>query len=236
MGIFDASAGSLFAEYRVKLRFRDKLMAGIPANPEIIEAWLRKNWLGSDQERRLLFIQTLRELGAELNTSLSEEEMLEDAVKQIAEQRNGVCFKTNGHGPYIEGRQIKAMLKEVTNILFAGDKWGKTKKGARNYLAERVFVNPDKVLLGVSEPTGVDLFVGHVSGPQGPRSTLTYYEYVENAEIEFTVLVTQDCIDDDHWPLIWVQAQEIGLGALRSQGHGRFDIIMWEKIREAKAA
>lgn len=233
MGIFDATAGDLFAEYKVKLRFRERLMGGIPANPEIIEAWLRNRFLGSDEERKRLVLETLRDLGAQINNELSDEEKLDDAMKQVAAERNGVCFKRNGEGLYIEMRNIKAMLKEVTNILFAGERWGKTYKGPKNFVAERVFIHPYRIFLGIEEPDGVDLFVGHVNGPQGPRSTLTYYEFAEQREIDFIVKVTGDDVEEAAWPLIWMQAQENGLGALRSQGHGTFDILEWEKIRDA---
>jgi len=41
--------------------------------------------------------------------------------------------------------------------------------------------------------------------------------------------VLQDSIE--HWPEIWTLSQEEGIGALRSQGHGRFDVEEWTLVK-----
>ncbi len=120
------------------------------------------------------------------------------------------------------------MLKESTNILFAGERWGVTRKGPRSFVAERVFVEPDKLWLGRQEPSGVELMVGHLSGPTVPRSTLGYHEYVEQPALEFTILAVREALTREQWADIWVLAQENGFGALRSQGFGRFYLDRWE--------
>jgi len=228
MGIFD-NAG-VFTTYHARLRFRDRLMGGVPKDPKVIEAWIRTKAMITDTEelQRMVF-QTLIEMGADVTPDMSYEEMV-TVSEQVAAIKQSVGFKVGEQGLYLESRVVKAMLKEVTNILYAGDRWGKTKKGPKSFVAERVFVNPDKIWLGVDDPTGVHLFVGHPSGPRGPQSNLTYYEYVERPEIEFDVIVAQDAVDDDHWPEMWQLGQENGLGALRSQGFGRFDIEEWEQV------
>lgn len=228
MGIFDNQAG-VFTTYHARIQFRDKLMGGTPKDPKIIEAWLRKKTgIQDEEEIRRAMLRTLLELGADVSPDMSYDE-LEAASEKLA-TKQAVGFKNGEHGLYLESRVVKAMLKECTNILYAGDRWGKTKKGPRSFLAERVFITPDKLWLDRQEPDGVELFIGHVSGPRGPQSTLTHYEYVEGAVIDFDVMVAEDAIDHEHWPQIWVLAQENGLGALRSQGFGRFDIWEWEPV------
>jgi len=44
------------------------------------------------------------------------------------------------------------------------------------------------------------------------------------------VLTMRDCLTPEQWADLWVHAQENGLGALRSQGFGRFFIQQWERI------
>jgi hypothetical protein len=233
MGIFDDTT-QLFTTYHARIVFREKLMGGVPKDPAVIEAWIRTKTgeprdVRSDELRRLV-IRSLMDLGAtNLNEDMTYDEAMQKASEQVAEMKSTNGFKFDARGPFIEARQVKAMLKENVNILFAGQRRGPTKKGAKAFLAERVFVQPDKIHLGVLEPTGVEMFVGHVSGPTGPRSTLTYYEYVECAIADFDIKVTEDAIPAEDWPQIWVQAQENGLGALRSQGHGTFDITAWDK-------
>ncbi len=235
MGIFQ-NQSNLWSRYRAQLQFRDKLMGGIPHDPKLIESWLRAKAGVNDGELRTFLIRTLTEMGVEVNAEMTLADM-EKASEKVAGLKETTGFKRDDeHGLFIESRQIKAGLKEATNILYAGDKeWAKheknpTRKGARSFLAERVFVSPDRIYLGRSEPDGVEMIVGHVTGPQGPRSTLGYHEYVQQATITFDVLVARDCIPDEWWPELWTLQEENGIGALRSQGHGRFDIMAWDAV------
>lgn len=231
MGIFAATSSSVFTTYTARLTFRDKLMGGVPKNPKIIEGWLRsKAGIEQEEEIRRATLRTLLELGADVTPDMTFEE-LERASEALAAQRQTNGFKIDDQGVYVESRAVKAMLKESINILYAGDRWGKTKKGPKSFFAERVFISPDRIHLGRMEPDGVDLFIGHVSGPKGPQSTLTYHEYAERASIEFDVMVLRDEVKAEHWPEVWLHCQENGLGALRSQGFGRFDVEAWATKR-----
>ncbi|HLZ26448.1 MAG TPA: hypothetical protein VKV73_03925 [Chloroflexota bacterium] len=219
----------LWTTYCVRLAFRDRLIGGIPKDPKLIEGWLRgRAGVDDPQDLRLAVLRTLEEVGGSTADSPSEDGLVDPAA--VGSQKRITGFKVGADGLYVEGRQVKAMLKESTNIVFAGERWGPTRKAARAFLAERVFVEPDKLLLDVQAPTGVELVVGHIAGPMGPRSTLTNYEYVEQPVIEFRVLVLRDCIAAEQWRDIWSHAQENGFGTLRSQGHGRFDVTQWERL------
>ena len=230
MGIFDSATSDVFATYHARIAFRDRLMGGIPKNPKIIEGWLRsKAGIEQEEEIRRATLRTLLELGADVRPDMSFEE-LERASEALAASRQTNGFKVAEQGLYVESRAVKAMLKESINILYAGDRWGKTKKGPKSFFAERVFINPDHLWLGRTEPDGVEMFIGHVSGPKGPQSTLTYHECVERATIDLDVMVLRDEVSEGHWPEIWRHAQENGLGALRSQGFGRFDIEAWDRV------
>lgn len=250
-GIFDDVASDLFATYRARLRFRGRVVGGTPSNPKLIEGWLRaKMGVSQEQEVRNLTIQTLRDLGLEQELFDGDEVRLDTltaASEAIAQKSNTTMFKRDRDGLYIESRAVKAMLKEAVAVLFPGSvngkasereetgpvrvhKWGQTGKGPRSATAEWVFVNPDHISLGVANPTAIDLSIGHITGKDGPRSTLDYYEYVEHAAVTFDVMVLQDRVPVDRWPQIWRYAQENGLGAKRSQGFGRFDIEGWERV------
>jgi len=96
--------------------------------------------------------------------------------------------------------------------------------------------NPDWAATGepmfsmVTAPDNVETFIGHVSGPQGPRSNLTRVEVVSEATIHVEVMVLRDEIAHRHWPIIFLTGAEEGLGAMRSQGYGRFDLTRFERI------
>jgi len=219
----------LWTVYRARLAFRDKVIGGIPKDPKLIEGWLRnKAGIEDPQEMRLAMLRTLAEVGGGTSDSAFDGDDIAQAASALVSQKRTTGFKIGLDGLYVESRQVKAMLKESTNIVFAGERWGPTRKAAKAFFAERVFINPDKLTLGVVEPTGVEMVVGHLSGPTGPRSTLGNYEYVEQPSLEFRVMVLRDCIAAEQWRAIWCHAQENGFGTLRSQGYGRFDVVQWE--------
>lgn len=222
----------LFTRYRISIRMANKIMGGVPKDPKVIEGWIRTR-MGLDQgdQLRLMVAKTMRELGHELGDDPTPAQ-LDEAIRSTVGEKGTNGFKRNAAGLYIEGRQIKAALKENTAILFpyVSDKWGATRKAPRAYLAERVFCEEDEIPLGRDEPDGIEMFIGHVSGPQGPRSTLTYVEYCERADLSFTVWSLEDSIQMGDWEQIFELMEQNGIGALRSQGHGRFNLTNVERL------
>jgi hypothetical protein len=230
----------LFTRYRASIQFRDHIMGGIPLDPKLIEGWIKKNIPDLDDPRELqrVVLRTIEErTGKTIDESLSPAD-LDAAISDIAAVKETTGFKRDAqYGLYIEDRQVKAAIKEATNILYP---WtgGQAKqkeaygigKSAKSYLAERVFVSPRTIWLGRAQPDGVEMIVGHVSGPQGQRSTLGYHEYVEQPVLTFDILVTRDAINHEWWPDLFQQMEENGIGALRSQSFGRFVTLSFEQI------
>jgi len=251
MGIFDAEA-NLWNVYQVELQFRGKLYGGIPKDASIIEGWLRaKAGISDAEEIRQAMLRTLVELGADVGPESTYEQLVE-ASKALAAESHTNGFKRNGEGLYVEDRAMKACLKEATNVAFAGDQgWGPTRKAAKSYVAERLFIVESCIHLGREEPDGIELSIGHISGPQGKRATLTYYEYVERPIVTFHLREAREVrqpkgskekeeprpsLTRRQWAIIWTTAQELGLGARRSQEQGKFDITVFEPVEERVAA
>jgi hypothetical protein len=234
MGIFSETVAGreLFQRYVARLAFRSKLLGGVPKDPHLVEAWLRaRAGINDEDELHHAWLRTLGQLGLDTGEQVS----VDDAVaasRKLAETRLTTGFKVDSeHGLYVEARQVKAGLRENINILYGGQRVGPTRKGARAFVAERVFVTPDRLYLDRREPDGVELIIGHLSGPQGPRSVLSYHEYVEApAAIEFTVLVAEDAVPQPWWPRVWTLFEQNGLGATRSQGFGTFDLVRWDRV------
>ena len=245
--VFAGDVGEMYLYRKVTLQFRDRLMGGVPKDPKIIEGWIRtKAMVTDDEELRQMALRTLRELGADVNEGMTYEEAVA-AAEAMAFEKHTNGFKRDEKGLYLEGRQIKAMLKENVNIVMGGERKGATSKGAKGYAAERVFVVEDRVYLDRTEPDGVEVMIGHISGPQGPRATLTNVEYVTKPQITFTIKEMLEhrqskkdrdagierggaSLSDAEWRNIWLSAEENGLGAARSQSHGRFEVVKWEVI------
>jgi hypothetical protein len=228
-GVLD-TASTLFAVYTARIVFRDKVLGGVPKDPRLIEGWLRaRAGIEDPQDLRRAVVRTLAELGDDGNGDALDSQRIRK-LELAATRKLTTGFKVGDEGLYLEARQVKALLKECTNILFGGERWGPTRKGPKSYLAERVFVSPEQLWLGCIEPAGLELIVGHLNGPSGPQSTLGYHEYVVQATVSFSVKVVRDAISADQWADVWVLAQEIGLGAVRSQGYGRFQLVNWERM------
>jgi hypothetical protein len=245
IGVFDKHLGEVYNFRTVTLQLTTRIYGGTPQRPDVIEAWLRsKTGVKQQAELAAMTKRTLLELDpdlAEQAKGMTPFELMKLASEKLAASQTTVGFKKDRpNGLFIESRQVKAGLKEAINIQLAGKMLGASGryqgKGAKNWLAERVFVGPERIYLGKPEFDGLELFVGHVSGPQGPRSTLTYYQYCTRPTISFLCATLQNEIIDTHWPAIWLTFQSNGLGALRSQDAGRFTVTGWEKAEPVPLA
>lgn len=219
---------SVFEKYRAEMfpyRFAGQLHVGViaggtPTDPKVAEGWLRTK-LGIDKDD--LIREKVAEVMVERGVTADEATKLVDAEKHL----NG--FKRDENGLYIEGRQLKAALKEAASIAVAAGKlnsrgWGRTNKGLLSYLAEHVFVVEDRLYLGVSEPTGVAQRFVHTFRGTG----IQYEEYVEDAKVDFTVISDHD-FSAKEWAAIWLCGEQNGIGASRSQGFGRYEVTRWDK-------
>lgn len=200
----------------------ETILGGVPSDDRVAEGWI-KTKLGITNERMLqeAVAKTMVERGI---TDVNEATEIVNKVKNL----NG--FKRDENGLYIEGRQLKAAIKEATSVAMAADKlpargWGKTNKGILSYVAEHIFVVETKLYLGVHEATGINQrFVSTFRG-----TGIHYEEYVDDVKINFTVVTDHDFTDHD-WAMIWLTGQMQGIGASRSQGYGRYEVTKWEKV------
>lgn len=134
---------------------------------------------------------------------------------------------------YIEGRQVKAMIKEATNIALGAGAieargWGATRKGITAFLVEHMFVPEEKIYLGVVEPNRVNQSFVHTWRGSGIKME----EIVDDAVLEFTLLCDYDfdAHSEDFWGKVFVRAEMNGLGASRSQGFGTFSVTKFDRI------
>jgi hypothetical protein len=175
---------------------------------------------------------------------LGDDELNNLAIAKAAQDMAGLnMFKRTPAGVlYVEGRQVKAALKEAVSVAANAGKvstkgWGNPdnaayKKQLKGWFPEHVFV-PEKTLplsredgSEVTDPDGIlQKFVHTHRG-----DAIGYEEYVENAVVRFTVKTDVEISDKD-WAMIWLTGQEQGIGASRSQGFGTYTVTEWEKAR-----
>lgn len=220
---------SVFAKFEAKSwphRYAGSLLVGTiaggtPTNEKVAEGWLRTKLAAKDDLIREMVAETMTTRGV----TADEAAKLVDASQHL----NG--FKRDEHGLYIEGRQLKAALKEAASVAVAAGKldgrgWGKTNKGLLNFLAEHVHVIEDRLHLGVTEASGIAQRFVHTFRGTG----IQYEEYVTDAKISFTV-ETDYLFTDEQWAHIWLTGERQGIGASRSQGFGKYTVTAWERER-----
>jgi hypothetical protein len=227
--------------YQAELTFLGKLYGGSPFDPKLVEGWLAKSLGISDEEQ--LKEWTLRHIEETqgLAPGAITDEAIEKAIAENAVEKKAQGFKRTPDGkPYIEGRHLKAMLKEATNIAFpqGENKWGQYRnttgktvggKPPLSYVAERVSI-PERPYVVADDSDDFEFAIGHIEDWKGRRSTIGYFEYCEKPVLALELQVLNDCLSHDQWAEIWRVAERNGLGARRSQGGGQFVVTHWKRI------
>ena len=224
--------------YNVKLHLKD-VAGGIPCDPNLTESWINAtNKNKSAEERAKIVMATKEELPA-----LTEE----------AETAGRTVFKVDKDTGriYIEGRCLKAALKESANIVKS--LVSNTKKctddetkaatrgvaGLKSKIADRVFVVEEKIFferngefLTKEDETNEQPI--HVMTPMGERSSIKLTDIVRNVTIKFTVrmLRTPEVTEEALFSCLSYIPQ-LGVGSSRSQGHGISDNIEVEFLKVA---
>jgi hypothetical protein len=204
--------------------FVENLVAGVPSNEHVAEAWIKSKTDVPDNLLREAVAQTMAELGI----------TKDEAIKVVDEQKNLNRFKRDETGLYLEGRQLKSAIKEAVSVAIASKKlkkqgWGATNKGLLSFIAEHVHVPDRRLYLGTDDADGVrQQFVHTFRG-----SSIKYEEFVDAAKITFTV-ETDWPLTDDEWMIIWTTGERLGIGASRSQSWGQYVVTKWEQTRDRR--
>lgn len=253
---YDESFGGVFAEFVPKvwkntfeatIRFHD-IAGGVPSDPKVAEGWIKSKVKDASKEEQIRrAVETLM-----MERNITEDE----AVEELNKHRNVNGFKRTipkAKGEkgqlFIEGRQVKAALKEAVSVALAAgtlksgnttksgaasdSKWGKTNKGAISFAAEHIQVMTRQVLLYDEswQPLTDHTYIKQ-SFPVNPITRQTGIQYTEICEKAWTkVIVTSDWdFTPEQWGVIWVTGNLQGLGASRSQDHGRYDVMAWKPV------
>jgi hypothetical protein len=221
----------------------EQLMGGTPSDPKVAEGWL-KTKMGLDKDAQIQ--AQVAEVMAQRNVDESA------AMAEVNSKRHLNGFKRERcpacpekalcggqHPLIIEGRHMKAMLKEAASVARSvGNlpaRFGLTNKGTLSFIAEHVIVVERTLTIGVKvdgkvvdvyEPT--DILQSFPKNPITKQTGIQYTEFVENAVIDFTVVTDYDFTERE-WAAMWVTGGNQGIGASRSQGYGRFEIQKWDK-------
>jgi hypothetical protein len=200
-----------------------ELNGGIPRDPRVIESWLRARLADpTDADVHELLAKTKADLGLP--------DVTDAVITEAANLRGLAGFKSDPtKGLFIEGRQVKAAIKEAVSVCVASGKvtmkgWGKTNKNISSFVAEHVQVPEDRVYLGRKDYDEIKQGFVHTWRGDAPK----YNEVCFDAELNFSVWTDWD-FDREWWGLVWTTGELLALGANRSQQAGRYKVTRWEK-------
>lgn len=203
-------AADLFRYFQVGLRFREKLLGGVPRCEDDIRAWL-----------------SARGLSHLIDATLADVDLV------TAEEWTWTGFKRDAGGLFVEARQVTAMIRECAATLSLI----KEVRGLRQHLWHGLFVKPARLHLGVQEPGGTLEVVGQVQTARGPRSIRKKVDYVLGAQIDCELwALANGRLAEEHLRRVLALAQESGLGAMRTQGYGQFDLVEFRPAPESRYA
>ena len=218
---------------RVTIQVREWLMAGKPASLDAANAMLKARGL-EDHMEAVADIEDPHERA--------------QAAERVAVEE-GLCEfsrRPGKPGLWIPANNIKAGFKENWSVVGLMN----TVRGSRKAIAEGVFIfcadswemptaERDWIYVGPDDPKPlVHTSVSHSIGPKGPMSSIKRNEYVVRPIISFDMYAANassvdDKLDDADIAKALVHFAEHGLGACRSQGYGKFDIV---EVREVSGA
>jgi hypothetical protein len=224
-GLLKKANENAWRKLRIEIQVNDKLLAGKPANLDAANAMLKARGLED-------FVA-------------SAEDITDPAEKaKMAEQvsvNEGLCEfsrRPGVPGIWMPSNNVKAGLKENWSVLGLRV----AVRGSRGALAEGLFVagigdkpeDRDWIYLG-EKPTDILTAVAHTVGASGPVSSIKRHEYVLRPRLKFEVWIAtadsvSDKISDDELAKTLVHFSEHGVGACRSQGYGKFQVISIEEV------
>jgi hypothetical protein len=214
----------VFAKYQAKAypyTFSADLLVGVicggtPTDPKVAEGWLRTKLADKDDLIREAVAEVMVERGV----------TADEATEIVSTNRHLNGFRRDENGLYLEGRCVKAAIKEAANVRWPKERWGPSRKGTLSFFAEHVFVQEDRIPLGVTEASGVNQRFVHTWRGSG----IQYEEYVTDAKLSITVATDHE-FAEEQWALLWLTGEQQGIGASRSQGYGRYEVTRWERIK-----
>lgn len=228
---FDSSA--LYQQYRVVVKFRDRVHGPRPGSPELLE----KHIIRSTGHQDVVTEELVRQAAEGLPPDPGDIDEVTNSSRSV--------FARDEHGLYLDSYALKACFRQSGSMLGAWMKLRGSKqiaaegtevKGHREH-ANRIYLmrdlqNPTHVVV----PDGVEDSPVHIVTAAGRVNGIKSNEYVDGAHMLFFLWVLRTSpretrhIGEDLVRAILTFAQNNGVGANRSKGMGKFDVVEFQSI------
>jgi hypothetical protein len=234
-GVFDKFYAQAWpVEFHGRIRV-SAIHGGTPSSPETARKWVisRVSNTRSPSEVQALVVRTMAELEVSLDAAVD---------KAVGEMAGLNIFKREASGQlYIEGRQLKAALKEAVSVAANEGKlttrgWGHPdndsyRKQIKGWFPEHVFIADEHLLMHrngepVTEASRtLEKFIHTHRG-----DAIGYEEVCEDVEFDFRAETDHEFTEKE-WAMIWLTGQKQGIGASRSQSYGQYEVTRWDQVR-----
>lgn len=234
-GVFDKYYQQAWPfEFRGRMHI-SAIHGGTPSSAETARAWV------ITKVRDTRSASEVQDLVARVQTEL--QVSLDAAVDKVVGEMAGMnIFKREESGQlYVEGRQLKAALKEAVSVAANEGKlttagWGHPdnasyRKQIKGWFPEHVFVADDRLLMHRDgEPVTVasrtlEKFIHTHRG-----DAIGYEEVCEDVDLDFRIETDHEFTEKE-WSMIFLTGEKQGIGASRSQSYGQYKITAWDRVR-----
>jgi len=214
--------------YEVTVEFEKPVVGGIPKSPEVIAAWIE-----SRAKKKGRMPEEIQKLIEKVSSEVYISE--DDMEKEI--EKTWTTFKGDKEGIYIEDRNIKAMLREAASTLGLFKGTGSTAR--KQTFQHGLTIKPYRIRFYrdgevIREPEDIQERPIIIDYKGNTISALKREDIVkEGARITFYICIVANNVFSEKMVKEMVEiAQEIGIGAARSQGFGKFKIVEFKYLGE----
>lgn len=223
---------SMWTEYRIRMMFLTKLCASVPADPELMEAWIKAR-----QPRvKPPGGKSIDEINAEVIASLAEQAEGGDET-----QYSMLVFQQQNGGLVVRASTVRAHMKDCARVLSA--QWIGRIQGERAFSTRVIngaYPDERQYWLPILRPGGelVKIHDGeqdkaiHVRGPRGQMiNALKRFQWIEPARIDFMLKVLGKSVSQDDLGHLFDYGGVHGYGGERGDGEGKYYAEI-EKVKE----
>ena len=218
---------ALWTHYRIRLEFLTALCASVPADPEVIAAWIAAR----EPRVKPAGALSIQEINEEVLASIERGEGEPDQSYSV------LVFQRHDGQLVMRAATVRAHLKDCARVLSAqfigrieGERAFSTRVVNGVYLDERTYwlpiLRPDDT--PITEPTGARDKAIHVRGPRGePLNALKRFEYIAPPSvIEFTLKVLGRSVSETDLHHLFSYGGTHGYAGERSDGEGRYTFTL----------
>lgn len=230
-------------KFAVEVQIREKMHGGKPVQLDAAKAMLKARGLEDIVEAREATVP-----GEERAITVVDEGLCafhrRAAAKPGEKDKPGLWWPSNNFKACIKenwsalGYNMDARPKSKRGKDSGDEDGGKALRGSRGALHEGLFVvsadstDLDWIFLA-DKADGIDQNVSHTTGPKGPQSSIKRNEYLWRVKFSMEIWIASAIaqkIPDETLVDVLLHAQEHGVGANRSQGMGKFDVVSCVEI------